>query len=45
MSKQMAFILPAVIIVIGWNLPAGLTLYWVVTTLFSIGEQLYLKKK
>lgn len=45
MSKQMAYFLPLLIIVIGWNLPAGLTLYWIVTTLFSIGEQLYLKHR
>jgi len=44
MNRQMMFMLPLIIIVIGWNLPAGLTLYWTVTTLFSIGEQLYLKR-
>lgn len=43
-NRQMAVMLPAIIVVIGWNLPAGLTLYWTVTTLFSIGEQLYLKR-
>jgi YidC/Oxa1 family membrane protein insertase len=45
MGKQMAYFLPLMIVVIGWNLPAGLTLYWIVTTLFSIGEQLYLKRR
>jgi len=44
MNRQMVLMLPVIIVVIGWNLPAGLTLYWVVTTLFSIGEQLYLKR-
>ncbi len=45
MSKQMAYMLPVMIVVIGWNLPAGLTLYWIVTTLFSIAEQLYLRRR
>lgn len=44
MNRQMMYILPALIIVIGWNFPAGLSLYWVATTLFSIGEQLYLRR-
>lgn len=45
MNTQMAYFLPILIIVIGWNLPAGLTLYWIVTTVFSIGELLYLKRR
>ncbi len=44
MTKQMMYFLPLIIVVIGWSLPAGLTLYWIATTLFSIGEQLYLKR-
>lgn len=45
MNRQMAYFLPVIIVVIGWNLPAGLSLYWVATTLFSIGEQLYLRRR
>lgn len=44
MNQQMMYILPLMIVVISWNLPAGLALYWVVTTLFSIAEQLYLRR-
>ena len=44
MNKQMMYLLPAIIIVIGWSLPAGLSLYWAITTLFSIGEQLYIRR-
>lgn len=44
MNKQMMYVLPVMIIVIGWNLPAGLILYWITTTLSSIFEQMYLKK-
>ncbi len=45
MSKQMAFLLPVMIIVIGWSVPVGLVLYWITTTVFSIGEQLYLRRQ
>lgn len=45
LNKQMAYLFPVMIIIISWNLPAGLALYWIVTTLFSIGEQLYLKRR
>jgi YidC/Oxa1 family membrane protein insertase len=45
MTKQMLYIFPIMIIVIGWNLPAGLLLYWVATTLFSMAEQAYIRIK
>jgi len=45
MNKQMLYFLPIFITIIAWNLPAGLTLYWVATTLFSIFEQFYIAKK
>jgi YidC/Oxa1 family membrane protein insertase len=44
MNKQMMYMLPVMILVIGWSLPAGLSLYWITTTLFSLGEQLYLRR-
>lgn len=44
MNKQMLYFFPIMIIIIGWGLPAGLVLYWSVSTLFSIFEQLYLTK-
>lgn len=37
-SRQMLYFFPIMIIIIGWNLPAGLVLYWVTTTIFSIFE-------
>lgn len=43
-GQQMIYMLPVMIIVISWNLPAGLALYWVTTSLWSIGEQLYLRR-
>jgi len=45
LNKQMLYFFPVMIIIIGWNLPAGLVLYWLVTTAFSIVEQRYIKRK
>lgn len=45
LNKQMAYLFPVMIAVISWQLPAGLALYWTITTLFSIGEQLYLRSR
>lgn len=45
MNKQMLYFFPIFIIIIAWNLPLGLTLYWVVTTLFSIFEQIVINRK
>ncbi len=39
MNKQMLYIMPAFTVYIGWVFPAGLTLYWFVTILFSIVQQ------
>ena len=43
LNSQMLYFFPIMIIIIGWNLPAGLILYWITTTVFSILEQLYIK--
>ena len=43
LNSQMLYFFPIVVIIIGWNLPVGLVLYWITTTLFSILEQLYIK--
>ena len=45
LNKQMLYFFPVMIIIIGWNLPAGLLLYWITTTLFSMGEQAYIRLK
>ncbi len=44
LNIQMLYILPIISVVIAWNLPAGLPLYWIVTTLFAIGQQWYVNK-
>jgi len=46
MNKQMLYFMPVMTVFIAWSLPAGLSLYWVVMTLFGIGQQyLILRKK
>lgn len=44
MNMQMTYLLPVVSVFIAWRLPAGLPLYWIVTTLFAIGQQYYIAR-
>lgn len=39
MNKQMQYMMPLFTVFIGISLPAGLTLYWFLTTLLTIGQQ------
>jgi YidC/Oxa1 family membrane protein insertase len=39
MNKQMMFIMPIMTIIIGSTLPGGLSLYWLVTTILTVGQQ------
>ncbi len=45
MTIQTTYVLPLLSIFIAWRLPAGLPLYWAVTTLFAIGQQYYIIKR
>lgn len=45
MSLQTTYVLPIISAVIALKLPAGLPLYWIVTTLFAVGQQYYIIKK
>ena len=44
MGQSMIYMMPLFMIFISWNLPAGLALYWVITMLFSLGQQLIVYK-
>lgn len=44
MSKQMTYMMPLFLVFIAWNLPSGLALYWIVTMLFSLLQQLVVNK-
>ena len=45
MSKQMLYFFPLLTIYIGLSFPAGLALYWTVSTLLLIGQQWILDRK
>jgi YidC/Oxa1 family membrane protein insertase len=45
MSKQMLYLGPLLTLFIGIKFPAGLALYWLVSTSFMIAQQYYLQKK
>ena len=44
MSKQMLYLGPVLTLFIGFKFAAGLALYWLVSTLFMIGQQMYIAK-
>lgn len=43
MNKQMLYLGPLLTLFIGVKFPAGLALYWLVSTLFAIGQQMYIE--
>jgi len=45
MNKQMVYFMPIFTVIIGVSLPAGLTLYWFITTLLMALQQLWMFKK
>lgn len=45
MTRQMNYFMPIITVSIALKLPAGLPLYWAVTTLFGIGEYLLINHK
>lgn len=45
MNKQMLYLGPLLTLFIGIKFPAGLALYWLVSTLFAIGQQMYMENK
>jgi YidC/Oxa1 family membrane protein insertase len=45
MRAQVLYMFPVITLIIGLRIPAGLVLYWIVTTLFGIGQQYYIIRK
>ena len=41
MQQQMLFIMPLMTTVLALRFPSGVTLYWIVTTLFSVIQQYF----
>ena len=44
MNKQMVYLFPIMTVFIGRSMPAALVIYWIVTTVFGIAQQLYVNK-
>lgn len=44
MNKQMLYVLPVITVIFGYQFPAGVTLYWLATTGFTVLQQLYFLK-
>ena len=44
MQKNMAYIFPVMTVFIALQLPAALALYWLISTIFGIGQQLFLRR-
>lgn len=42
MNKQMMYVMPIMTVVIGFSLPGGLTLYWLVMSLLTVIQQWYM---
>lgn len=42
MQQQMVFMLPIMTVVISLKFPSGLTLYWIITTVFSLVQQYFI---
>lgn len=45
MAMQTTYVLPVLSAFIALRLPAGLPLYWIVTTLFAVAQQYYIMRK
>ncbi|MBI2042503.1 MAG: membrane protein insertase YidC [Candidatus Nealsonbacteria bacterium] len=45
MQKQMLYLFPIFTIFILWRMPAAIALYWLTTTVFTIGQQYIILKK
>lgn len=44
MQEQMLYLAPVMTVLFGWQLPSGLVLYWLLTTLVSLAQQRYFEK-
>lgn len=45
LNRQMLYFMPLITVYFGYTFPAGLALYWVISTLFTIGQQYYFFRK
>src|SRR3989338_5417998 len=44
MAMSFTYVMPVVLVIISWSLPAGLPLYWVISMIFSVGQQMIINR-
>lgn len=44
-NKQMMYMMPLITVLFGYQFPAGLTIYWLVSTLFTVAQQFLVFRK
>jgi YidC/Oxa1 family membrane protein insertase len=45
MTRQMIYYTPLFTVLVLWKMPSAIGLYWLITSLFSVGQQIYINKK
>ena len=45
LNKQMLFMMPILVTIFAYSFPASMSLYWITTTLFTIGQEYFLIKQ
>jgi membrane protein insertase Oxa1/YidC/SpoIIIJ len=45
MNMQMKYVFPFIIAFIAYNISGAISLYWITSNLFMVGQQIYIKKK
>jgi len=45
MNMQMKYIFPFIVAFIAYNISGAISLYWITSNLFMVGQQIYIKKK
>ena len=45
MNLQMKFVMPIIIVLISYNLPSAIALYWITSNIFMISQEIFVKRK
>jgi YidC/Oxa1 family membrane protein insertase len=44
-TKMLQYLMPVMLLVFSWNIPAGVLIYWVTTNLWTMGQQWFMFRK
>ncbi len=45
MNMQMRYVFPVIVLIVSYNITGAVALYWITSNLFTIGQEVYLKRK